>query len=81
MQRLVQFLSQMLSERMQHVFGPVQLWADIEPDTLQMTKIGEAQKLANHWDRRDRWQEGIASVAWSELPCEGELALASHACC
>ena len=62
---------QMLGARLQHVFDPVQLWADTEPDTLQLTKIGCAQKLANHWDRRDRWQEGIASLAWSELPSEG----------
>mmetsp|Transcript_43407 Transcript_43407/g.98060 ORF Transcript_43407/g.98060 Transcript_43407/m.98060 type:complete len:325 (-) Transcript_43407:633-1607(-) len=66
-------LVQMLGARLQHVFDPVQLWADTEPDTLQLTKIGCAQKLANHWDRRDRWQEGIASLAWSELPSEADL--------
>jgi len=64
-------LVQMLGARLQYVFSPVQLWPDMEPDNLQLTKIGCAQKLANHWDRRDRWEEGIASVAWSELPSEG----------
>jgi len=66
-------LVQMLGARLQYVFSPVQLWPDMEPDNLQLTKIGCAQKLANHWDRRDRWEEGIASVAWSELPSEADL--------
>jgi len=40
---------------------------------VQFTKIGVTSKIANHFDRRDKWLEGIASVAWSELPCEGDL--------
>ena len=39
----------------------------------QLTKIGAIQKIANHHDRRDKWLEGIATVAWSELPCEADL--------
>ncbi|KAL3908087.1 MAG: hypothetical protein SGPRY_009934 [Prymnesium sp.] len=67
-------LLKMVGERLRHVFRTAGLWRDDEPDTLQLTKIGCAQKLANHFDRRDRWLEGIASIAWSELPCEGNLA-------
>ena len=105
-------LLSMISERLRHVFESTGLWKVAAPDTLQLTKIGCAQKLANHWDRwaaerrvslcaprlnphahscpcghccaplipdspaahrRDRWLEGIASIAWSELPCEQDL--------
>ena len=40
---------------------------------MQLTKIGVNSKIANHFDRRDKWLEGIASLAWSELPCEADL--------
>lgn len=58
----------LVSERLRHVFSVAALWAHTQPDTLQLTKIGAGQQIANHFDRRDRWQEGIASIAWSELP-------------
>jgi len=66
-------LLRMVGERLRHVFGGAGLWRAETPDTLQLTRIGCAQKLANHFDRRDRWLEGIATVAWSELPCEADL--------
>ena len=61
-------LLNMVGERLRHVFQRQGLWAHTQPDTLQLTKIGAGQQIANHYDRRDRWQEGIASIAWSELP-------------
>ena len=63
----------MVGDRLRHVFAQCQLWHDTQPDTVQLTKIGSTQRIANHWDRRDKWLEGIASVAWSELPCEKDL--------
>ena len=33
---------------------------------MQFTQIGPGRCLGNHFDRRDKWREGIASVAWSE---------------
>lgn len=63
----------LIEERLRYVCSAAGLWQATRPDTLQLTKIGCAQKLDNHWDRRDRWQEGIASIAWSELPCEGDV--------
>jgi len=59
-------LLHMIGERLRHVFnsdvqasaGGEKLWASTGlPDTMQLTKIPAQQKLANHWDRRDRWQE------------------------
>ena len=64
----------LVGERLRHVCGAAGLWRGGPlPDTLQLTRMGPAQKLASHYDRRDRWQEGIASVAWSELPSEADL--------
>ena len=63
----------LLGERLRHVCEAAGLWSGTQPDTMQLTKMGPAQKLANHHDRRDRWQEGIASVVWSELPAESDL--------
>ena len=31
---------------------------------MQFTQIGPGRCLGNHFDRRDKWREGIASVAW-----------------
>ena len=76
MWRLGSLRSEMLSlisERFRHVFGTCGLWERAHPDTLQLLQIGPNQGLANHMNRRERWQEGIASVAWSELPCESDL--------
>lgn len=66
-------LLQLLGDRLRHVFGAAKLWAETQPDTMQLTKIGANQKIANHLDRRDKWLEGIATLAWSELPCEADL--------
>ena len=33
---------------------------------MQFTQIGPGRCLGNHFDRRDKWREGIASVAWGE---------------
>jgi len=33
---------------------------------VQLSQIPGGQCLGHHFDRRDKWQEGIASVAWSE---------------
>ena len=62
-----------MNERLRHVCAAARLWKAVEPDTLQLLKMNAAQRLANHVDRRERWQEGIASVAWSELPAENDL--------
>ena len=32
----------------------------------QFTRIAPATCLGNHYDRRDKWQEGIASIAWGD---------------
>ena len=33
---------------------------------MQFTQIGPGRCLGNHFDRRDNWREGIASIAWGE---------------
>lgn len=66
-------LVSMMGERLQHVCKTARLWEGLMPDTMQLTKIGSAQMLANHVNRRDRWQDGIATIAWSELPSETDL--------
>jgi len=66
-------LLQLLGDRLRRVFGEARLWMETQPDTMQLTKIGANQKIANHLDRRDKWLEGIATLAWSELPCEADL--------
>ena len=63
----------MVSDRLKHVFREQHLWKAVQPDVLQLTKLRCGQQLTNSFDRRERWQEGIASVVWSELPCEGDL--------
>ena len=63
----------MVGERFRRVCSSAGLWAGTRPDTLQLTKIGTRQRLAQHWDRRERWQDGVGSVVWSELPSEGDL--------
>ena len=70
-------LLHMIGERLRHVFnsdvqasaGGEKLWASTGlPDTMQLTKIPAQQKLANHWDRRDRWQEARAASLCSAKP-------------
>jgi len=64
---------QLMGERLRRVFGDAALWPATRPNQLQLTRMGHAQQIANHYDKRDKWKEGIASVAWSELPCEEDL--------
>ena len=33
---------------------------------MQFTQIGPGYCLGNHFDRRDKWCEGIASLAWGD---------------
>ena len=33
---------------------------------MQFTRISPGTCLGNHFDRRDKWHEGIASIAWSD---------------
>lgn len=63
----------MLGERLRHLCASVGLWAATQPDTLQLTKMELGQSLAPHYDRRDRWQEGLATIGWSALPAENDL--------
>ena len=39
----------------------------IRPNMMQFTRIAPGTCLGNHFDRRDKWDEGIASVAWSDV--------------
>lgn len=68
-------LIHMLEGRMRAAFGPP-AWGGVVQDKgpsrppplsvnmMQFTRIAPATCLGNHFDRRDKWQEGIASVAW-----------------
>lgn len=38
----------------------------LAPNMMQFTRIAPGTCLGNHFDRRDKWDEGIASIAWSE---------------
>ena len=39
---------------------------NLQVNMMQFTQIGPGRCLGNHFDRRDKWREGIASVAWGE---------------
>ena len=70
---LQQTLISLLEARMREAFGAV-AWGgpagpphpDCRPNMLQLTRIAPGTCLGNHFDRRDKWDEGIASIAWSE---------------
>ena len=72
---LQQALITLLEERMRAAFGRV-AWGgeegpthpDCRPNMLQFTRIAPGTCLGNHFDRRDKWDEGIASIAWGEAP-------------
>ena len=64
---------ELLGTRLRDVFGRASLWDGTAPNSLQLTRMGCKQNIANHWDRRDKWREGIATVAWSELPSEEDI--------
>ena len=70
---LQQTLITLLEMRMRAAFGKV-AWGgedgpthpDCRPNMLQFTRIAPGTCLGNHFDRRDKWDEGIASLAWGE---------------
>lgn len=69
---LQQTIISLLENRMRAAFGRV-AWGgedgpthpDCRPNMLQFTRIAPGTCLGNHFDRRDKWDEGIASLAWS----------------
>lgn len=70
----------LLVARLRNAFGEAQLWAEGEegsegsssPNMMQLTRIPPGRCLGNHFDRRDKWAEGIASVAWGEAAVPGD---------
>jgi len=38
----------------------------LSPNMMQFTRINPGTCLGNHYDRRDKWEEGIASIGWSD---------------
>ena len=67
-------LLELFRARFRAVFHGAELWGGgTEPNSLQFTQMGSLQNIANHWDRRDKWDEGIATAAWSELPSVDDL--------
>lgn len=70
---LQQMVISMLEERLREAFG-VLCWGGTEdnapgvpklsPNMMQFTRIAPNTCLGNHFDRRDKWDEGIASIAW-----------------
>lgn len=60
-------LLMLVAARLRRVFGS-RLWAASEPNMLQLMQIEPGTCLGNHFDRRDMWSEGIASIAWSRQP-------------
>lgn len=57
--------------RLRRAFGPSAWGGELDapplaPNMLQFTRISPSTCLGNHYDRRDKWQEGIASIAWSD---------------
>ena len=73
---LQQAVISLLEARLRAAFGEV-AWggedapADeedaVRPNMLQFTRIAPGTCLGNHFDRRDKWEEGIASIAWGQL--------------
>ena len=62
--------------RLRAVFGKcADLWPDGEgANMLQFSQIPAGQCLGDHFDRRDKWREGIVSVAWSaETGASGDV--------
>ena len=57
----------MFETRLRAAFRPL-LWADSPcANMLQFTQISAGHCLGHHFDRRDKWSEGIASIAWSDV--------------
>ena len=63
----------LLEERLRVAFGAA-AWGgttvgsapELSPNMMQFTRISPGTCLGNHFDRRDKWHEGIASIAWSD---------------
>ena len=70
---LQQHVISLLEMRMRAHFGEV-AWGgedptpEHRPNMLQFTRIAPGTCLGNHFDRRDKWEEGIASIAWGQAP-------------
>lgn len=59
----------LLQARVRSVFGQRLPWDDAEhaADMMQFTQMRPNEELAPHYDSRDRWGEGIASMAWGQV--------------
>lgn len=73
---LQQQLITMLEERLRAAFGRP-AWGgyderSIHPNMMQFTRIAPGTCLGNHFDRRDKWDEGIASIGWSDDAGNGD---------
>jgi len=70
---LQQQIISLLEMRLRAAFG-APAWggtmpnAPTNPNMMQFTEIAPGTCLGNHFDRRDKWAEGIASIAWSDAP-------------
>jgi len=53
-------------------FAAAKLWSGQNVNMVQLSQIAPGQSLGYHVDRRDKWLEGIASVAWSQLACPSD---------
>lgn len=62
-------LLSLLQARVRAVFGPLLPWNDDDAraDMIQFTQMRPSEELAPHVDSRDRWAEGIASIAWGQV--------------
>lgn len=67
-----QRIIEMLEGRLRCVFKRGTLWHECEVNMIQFSQIPGGQCLGHHHDRRDKWQEGIASVAWSSSTGEDD---------
>jgi hypothetical protein len=66
----------LLEARLRHVFNSssVGLWSSSPSvQALQLTRVGAYGSISSHFNARDVWAEGIATICWSELPVEGEM--------
>jgi hypothetical protein len=61
----------MMAARVQSTFGELLPWATAGKacgaDMMQLTQMRPREELAPHVDSRDRWGEGIASIAWGQV--------------
>ena len=65
-------LQKCLADRFLVVFklgsGASTVWSSGMPNALQLTQIPPHTTLANHFDSRTKWLEGIATIAFSQGP-------------